>query len=278
MKIEKMQEKIIEWKVSQSECSTKTLKTLMQQTVDLGENIKVLYEELLDEFFKNIIRFNVINNEFDLIIATGDGEKYAELLGINITSQMEALRKEMEIKQAQLRDSDEVKDLANNLLQTMSFDEIIEFYGNLAEQLKCSNKAAQEKIQTFRKEIIEVQRETMCCIFGIYIFMFKTCDDLIDASFDYHDYGRWEKIKNEIGGKIKDAILSVNAIVDISESLIKSIFVFDKASVRKDFYSETENNIAKIEGQLEALNLTKTYIEMSIQQYQKREFDMFARK
>ena len=69
----------------------------------------------------------------------------------------------------------------------------------------------------------------------------------------------------------------MNFFFQLTEKFANIVNLFDKTEMKKEFYSTTENNIAKMEGQINALKCVKIYMDLLIENYKEDKYDL-ARK
>lgn len=264
MEFEELLEKISEWEKDRENCNTSTMKELLQKCIDAGNITIYNFVALLEIFIQNKERFEKCDKVFEETLNTENLEIYSAASGMDVVGEVNRIQKEME-------DSREVKDILDSW-KTKSLEEII-------EELEKIDEEAQRHIDFTNRQLlkgIQVQRDALKAIFSMDVLLFEQCRLLMNEAFNYHDYDQWEKIKEAVSGEIKDAALELNIFFKITAKLANIVNLFDKKGIRDEFYSATEKNISKIEGQTEALTFVGSYIKELAQYYQNNKYDIFA--
>lgn len=268
MELNELVEKIEEWENNRDNCNTGTMKGLMQRTINVGSCIISNLQELICVFRQNEDRFNQCVQSLQEILDTENVNAYVSLCGEDIEQITNEIQKDFENSDEELRNSKEVKDILESW-KDLSIDEIIKCLDDLIEKVNYRNELLNKRIL----EGIELQKNTISDLFYLDCLLFINCFNLIEGAFNYHDYGQWEKIKEGVVDEIKSKLLSINILFQLTEKIANIVNLFDKKEIKKEFYSTTENNIAKIEGQIDALNFVKLYMDELIKYYQKDKFD-----
>lgn len=269
MELNEMIEKIKEWENDRNNCATSTMKGLLQEIIDIGKCIINNFDKLTYVFRQNEDRFNQCVKSLQKILDNKDMNAYVSLCGRDIEQATNEMKKEFEIDEKELRNSKEVKDILESW-KGLSLDEIIRTLDDLTEEVNRHNELVKQKIL----KNIELQINALSMIFHIDSLLFANCLHLIEGVFNYHDYGQWEKIKEGVFSEIKSKLLSVNFFFQLTEKIANIVNLFDKEEIKKEFYFTTENNIAKVEGQINALNFVKIYMDLLIEYYEENKFDL----
>lgn len=269
MGINEFIEKIKEWENDKNNCDTNTMKGLLQEIIDTGKCIINNLSELTRAFSQNEDRFDKCIKSLQEILDTKDMNAYVSLCGGDIEQAKNEIRKTFGSDEEELRNSKEVNDILESW-QGLSLDEVIKLLDDFLEEANHRNEFINKKML----EGIELQKNTLSYFFCLDSLLFINCFQLIEGAFDYQDYGQWEKIKEEVYNGIKSKLLGMNFFFQLTETIARIVNLFDKKEIKKEFYASTENNIAKIEGQIDALNFVKKYIDELIIYYQKNKYDL----
>ena len=272
MKLNELTEKIKEWENDRDNCATSTMKGLLQEIIAAGKCIINNIDKLIYVFKQNEDTFNQCIQSLQEILDTKNLNAYVSLCGEDIEKVTYEIKNEFENDEEELRNSKEVKDLLESW-KGSSFDEIIKFLDDYLEEVNHHN----ELVKQTMLENIELQKNALLVLFHMDLLLFIDCFHLIEGAFDYHDYGQWEKIKDGVGSEIKSALLGMNIFFQLTETIANIVNLFDKKEIKKGFYSTTENNIAKMEGQINALKCVKIYMDLLIEYYKEDKYDL-ARK
>lgn len=269
MELDELLEKIEEWKRDMNNCDTSTMKGLMQKTINAGENVILNFFKLIDIFCQNEKKFNKCVKTLQEIIDTKNMDAYVSLCGGDIEQSVNELKKEMKCDEMKLKDSKEVKDILESW-KSKSLHDITKELDDILFQVNSNMEAGRQKMLSS----IELQRGALVCLFQMDCLLFTQCFALVKEAFNYHDYGQWEKIKDGVFSEIKSMFLSLNKFFELSEKIANIVNLFDIKEIKKDFYTTTESNIAKIEGQINALAFVKLYIDELIQYYKDDKFNL----
>jgi len=272
MELDELTEKIKEWEDDKDNCDTCTMKLLLQEIIAAGKCTINNLLVLTCAFSQNEDKFNQSVKSLQEILDNKNMNAYVSLCGRDIEHATIEIKKEFENDEKELRNSREVKDILESW-KGSSLDEVIKSMDDLLEVVNCHNELVKQKMF----ESIELQINALLAMFHIDSLLFANCLHLIEGAFNYHDYGQWEKIKEEVFSEIKSKIIGVNIFFQLTEKIANIVNLFDQKEIKKEFYSTTENNIAKIEGQINALNFINIYMNELLKYYKEDKFDLIQK-
>lgn len=255
MDVIELQEKVREWERDKENCSTRTVKALMQEMVDSGHCLVRNYGEMLCVFAGYLAAYEEADKQMDEILRTGDINKLNNIYDEHTEDLL-------------FRDEEELRNGVEELLDSFkdkSLDEIISFYDDKIKEAEEFNRYVKEKLLAF----VQLQKDSLSSIAELNLLLYQSCNTLIEGAVEFHDYGQWEAAKELFKSSALNIFLSLNKVFEATEFLARVGDLFDKNKFRRNFYSSTEENIIKMEEQIEALKVANESVILLKECYSK---------
>ncbi|MDE5539791.1 MAG: hypothetical protein K2J20_04825 [Bacilli bacterium] len=269
MELEEILEKIEEWEIDARQLTTSTMRTLMQQLITAGESVIINLKILTDAYNKNEESYNICIRSLQEALNAKDINAYCSLFGADFEQVRKETEKEFKREDRELRNSKEVQELSESM-KSKSLDEIMEDFDGLIKKADNMNRLVKQNMI----EGIQQQIGAYSAMFCMDKLLLTECISFIKGAFNYHDYGQWEKIKRKGVDMLKDAILGFNKLFQWTALIADIVNLLDKEAVKGEFFEATESNIAKIEGQINALTFVKLFMDILIQHYQEDTYNL----